>query len=286
METDALAPGLYLVATPIGAARDITLRALDVLASADVLAAEDTRNARRLMDIHGVALGGRRLVAYHDHNGTAQRPKLISALKDGRSVAYVSDAGTPLVADPGFVLAREARAAGVPVISVPGPSALLSALTVAAQPTDRFAFGGFLPSAPAARRRALAEYADWPGTLVFFESPRRLGASLSDMAAAYGEARPVSVCRELTKRFEETVKGTLGDLAGRYAEEVPKGEIVVVLGPPVAEAVGVDEVAAFLAEGLKSGRVREVAGDAALRFGMSKRDAYQMALAISREADE
>lgn len=284
MNPPKLEPGLYLVATPIGTARDITLRALDVLAAADVLAAEDTRNTRRLMDIHGVALGGRRLLPYHDHNGAAQRPGLIAAMRDGQSVAYVSDAGTPLVADPGFALARDAREAGLKVTSVPGPSALLAALSVAGQPTDRFAFGGFLPPATSARQRALAEFAAWPGTLVFFESPRRLAKALADMAQVFGEGREVSVCRELTKKFEEVVTGSLGELARRYAEAAPRGEVVVVLGPPVVEAASDAEVERFIADGLKSKRVRELAVDVALRFGLSKRDAYQRALAVSERS--
>ena len=204
-----LGSGLYLVATPIGNARDITLRALDVLAGADVLAAEDTRQTRKLLEIHGIKRSGP-VVPYHDHNGPAQRPRLLAAMAEGRSVALVSDAGTPLVADPGYRLAVEAAAAGHAVTAVPGASALLAALAVAALPTDRFLFAGFLPPRQAARRRALAELAAVPATLVFYKSPRRLAASLADMAAVLGAERAAAVCRELTKRFEEATRAPLG----------------------------------------------------------------------------
>jgi 16S rRNA (cytidine1402-2'-O)-methyltransferase len=208
-----LAGGLYLVATPIGSARDVTLRALDILGAADLLAAEDTRTARRLLDIHGVRRDPRTILPYHDHNGAAQRPRLLAALAEGRSVALVSEAGTPLIADPGYRLAAEAAAAGHPVTAAPGASALLAALAVAGLPTDRFLFAGFPPPREAARRRALAELAEVPATLVFFEAPHRLADALPAMAETLGAERPAAVCRELTKRFEEVRRGALGALA-------------------------------------------------------------------------
>jgi len=201
--TQSLESALYFVATPIGAARDITLRGLDILARADVLAAEDTRNTKRLLDIHGVDLGARWIVPYHDHNGAAQRPKLIAALKEGKSVAYMSDAGTPLIADPGFALARDVIAAGLKVRAAPGASALLTALAVAGLPTDRFFFAGFLPPKTGARQKELGLLAPVPGTLVFYESPKRIHGSLTDMVQVLGGDRQAAVCRELTKKFEE-----------------------------------------------------------------------------------
>ncbi len=208
-----LEPGLYVVATPIGAARDVTLRALDILRDADIVAAEDTRTLRKLLEIHGVRRAGR-LVAYHDHNGAAQRPGLLRALNDGRSIALVSDAGTPLIADPGFKLVEAAAAAGHMVRAAPGASAVLAALSVAGLPTERFLFAGFPPPRTAARRAFLAEVAGVAATLVFYESPRRLAACLADMADTLGADRPAVVCRELTKRFEETWRGSLAGACG------------------------------------------------------------------------
>jgi 16S rRNA (cytidine1402-2'-O)-methyltransferase len=279
-----LAPGLYLVATPIGNARDITLRALDVLAAADVLAAEDTRNTRRLLAIHGVRRPpGGSLVPYHDHNGPAQRPRLLAALAEGRSVALVSDAGTPLVADPGWRLAAEAIAAGHPVTAVPGASAALAALSVAGLPTDRFLFAGFPPPRGPARRRALAELAAVPATLVFYESPRRLAESLADMAAVLGPGRPAAVCRELTKRFEETRRGPLDALAAAAATApAPKGEIVVLVGPPPAEAASEAELDAALAAALAGQSVRDAADTVAAALGLPRRQVYARALALGR----
>lgn len=279
-----LAPGLYLVATPIGNARDLTLRALDVLAAADVLAAEDTRNTRRLLAIHGVRRPpGGELLPYHDHNGPAQRPRLLAALAAGRSVALVSDAGTPLVADPGYRLATEAIAAGHPVTAVPGASALLAGLAVAGLPTDRFLFAGFLPPRAAARRRALAALAAVPATLVFYESPRRLAASLADMAATLGPDRPAAVCRELTKRFEETRRDRLGALASAAAAEAPpKGEIVVLAGPPLAHPAGEADLDAALAAALAGRSLRDAAATVAAALGLPRRQVYARALSLTR----
>jgi 16S rRNA (cytidine1402-2'-O)-methyltransferase len=276
-----IAPGLHFVATPIGAARDITLRALDILAGADVLAAEDTRTLRHLMEIHGVALAGRMVVAYHDHNGDAVRPRLIAALKDGKSVAYASEAGTPLVADPGFQLARAAIVEGLTVLAAPGPSAVLCALTVSGLPTDRFMFAGFLPPKNAARKAVLRELAGVPGSIAFYESPRRIGAALRDMSDILGADRPASVCRELTKRYEDVTRGRLGDLAQLFAGLEVKGEIVVVVGRGKAAEVGPDAVIEALNAAMRTLSVKDAAALVAGQLGMSKRDVYQLALGLA-----
>jgi len=276
-----LPAGLHFIATPIGAARDITLRALDILAAADVLAAEDTRTLRHLMEIHGIALGGRPLMSYHDHNGEAARPRLIAALKDGKSVVYASEAGTPLVADPGFQLARAAIAEGLTVLAAPGPSALLCALTVSGLPTDRFLFAGFLPNTSSARCRALSEVADVPGSIIFYESPKRLGRCLDDMVKMLGGGRQAAVCRELTKRFEEVVRGTLADLAARFADRDVKGEIVIVVDRgtlAVADAATVEEA---LMTALATLTVKDAAAQVALKLGLPRRDVYQLALSLA-----
>jgi len=281
--TTSLAPGLYFVATPIGSARDITLRALDVLAAADVLAAEDTRNTRRLMEIHGIALGGRRLIPYHDHNGARQRPKLIAMLEQGLSVACVSDAGTPLIADPGLALARDAIAAGQPVSAVPGASALLAALTVAGLPSDRFTFAGFLPPKAAARRKALAELAQAPGTLVLFETSRRIRGMLADLMPVLGANRKAALCRELTKKFEQTRRGTLESLLAGCSDDPPKGEIVLVIGPPEPQVADDREIDAALAAVLASGGTMRDAVDAvAGALGVSRRRVYARGLERDR----
>jgi 16S rRNA (cytidine1402-2'-O)-methyltransferase len=276
-----LAPGLYLVATPIGAARDITLRALDVLASAEVLAAEDTRTLRHLMEIHGVPLGGRPLLPYHDHNGPQMRPRLLAALAEGRSVAYASEAGTPLVADPGFALARAAIAAGHAPVAVPGASAVLAALAVAGLPTDRFLFAGFPPPARAARRRALTELGAVPATLVFYESPRRVGDLLADMVQCWGETRQAVICRELTKRHEEVLRGSLGELSARLVGGAPRGEVVVLVDRAAPAAAAPAELEAALAEALAAMSVREAAETVSKALGMPRREVYQAALRLA-----
>lgn len=276
-------PGLHLVATPIGAARDITLRALDILAGADMLAAEDTRTLRHLMEIHGIPLGGRHIVAYHDHNGEAARPRILAALAEGRSVAYASEAGTPLVADPGMKLARAALDAGHRVLAAPGPSAVLAALTVAGLPTDRFLFAGFPPSAAGARRSWMAELAAIPATLVIYESPKRVSRTLGELCEELGDSREAAVCRELTKRFEDVSRGTLRQLADRFADQEPKGEIVLVIGRGEVAAPSGEEVEGALAAALTApgARVRDVAAEIAARFGLPRRDVYQMALRLA-----
>jgi len=278
-----LSPGLYIVSTPIGAARDITLRALDVLAVADIIAAEDTRNTRKLMDIHGVALGGRKLISYHDHNGHERRPYLLEALEAGKSVALVSDAGTPLLADPGYHLAQYVRDAGHKVATAPGASALLAALCVAGQPTDKFFFAGFAPHKTKARFDYYQSLGAVPSTLVFYESPKRLAKSLGDMVKAYGGERAATVCRELTKKFEEARKGSLQELVDYYAQaNTPKGEIVVVLGPPVKTEATQDDIDQALLTTLKGFRVKDAAKMVAQEMGISRNQAYERALELKK----
>lgn len=276
-----LVAGLHFIATPIGAARDITLRALDILASADVLAAEDTRTLRHLMEIHGVALGTRPLLAYHDHNGEAMRPRLLRALEEGKSVAYASEAGTPLVADPGYQLARAAIKGGHPVMAAPGPSAVLAALTVAGLPSDRFMFVGFPPPTAGARAKFLAEMAQIPATLVFYESPKRVGKILGEMGACFGEGREAVVCRELTKRFEEVSRGTLGDLARAFADRTLKGEVVILVDRArggKADAATMEEA---LMQALKGQSVKDAAAQVAIALGLPRREVYQVALKLA-----
>lgn len=282
-ELRPLPPGLHFVSTPIGAARDITLRALDTLASADVLAAEDTRTLRHLMEIHGVALNGRPMVAYHEHNAGQALPRLLGALAEGKSVAYASEAGTPLVSDPGFELAREAAARGLPVIAAPGPSAVLCALTVSGLPSDRFLFAGFPPNAKSARATFLQELAPVRATLILYESPKRINQLLGDLAQYLGGTRQAAVCRELTKRFEEITRGTLAELVAAFAEREVKGEIVVVIdraGEAVADAETVEKA---LDRALQDLSVKDAAAAVAEAFGMPRKDVYRMALQRGRE---
>jgi 16S rRNA (cytidine1402-2'-O)-methyltransferase len=276
-----IAPGLHFVATPIGAARDITLRALDILAGADILAAEDTRTLRHLMEIHGIALGDRPLWAYHDHNGPAVRPRILAALREGRSVAYASEAGTPLVADPGFQLARAAIVAGLPVLAAPGASAVLCALSVSGLPTDRFLFAGFPPAAAGARARFLAEIGAVPATLVLYESPKRVGRLLGEMAQALGAGRQAAVCRELTKRFEEVSRGSLAELADAFAGRDVKGEIVVLVDRAAETEVSDQDLEQALRTALLTLSVKDAAAEVARRLGLARRDVYQAALTLA-----
>lgn len=271
--------GFHLVSTPLGNARDITLRALDVLRDADLLVAEDTRSLRRLMNIHGIPRAGRRIMAYHDHSGARDRKAVLEALRRGASVAYTSDAGTPLVADPGFALVQTVIAEGHRVVPVPGPAALVAALTVAGLPCDRFAFAGFPPSKRKARKRFLARLADVPGTLILYESPRRTGATLQDAADVLGAGRPAALCRELTKKFEEIRRDTLGALAESLADMPLKGEIVLLIGKGEAPT-DPEKVEQALREALKTRNLRDAASDVASRFGLSRRDVYQLGIKV------
>lgn len=278
-----LEAGLYLVSTPIGTARDITLRALDVLASADVLAAEDTRTLRHLMEIHGVALEGRKIIAYHDHNGASARPKLLQILAEGRSVAYASEAGTPLIADPGYALSREVSEAGHNVFAVPGASAVLAALTVAGLPTDRFLFAGFPPTAKAARKRFLQDYATLQATLILYESPKRVCNLLGDLQESHGADRQAVVCRELTKRFEEVARGTLAELLARFSDAPPRGEVVVLIDRAGKTEVSEDDLENALQQALETMSVKEAAETVSKAFGLPRRRVYQAALEQNRK---
>ena len=281
-----IAAGLHFVSTPIGAARDITLRALDVLAGADVLAAEDTRTLRHLMEIHGVALNGRHVIAYHDHSADSVRPRLISLLQEGKSVAYASEAGTPLIADPGYQLGREAIAAGITVLAAPGASAVLYALTVSGLPSDRFLFAGFLPNKSGARQKELRELARIPATLVFYESPKRIAATLRDMAEVLGGERRSAVCRELTKRFEEVTRGTLAEVTASFASRDVKGEIVVLVDRAGDAVVSEQSVEEALKDLLDKVSVKDAVSTVALDLGMARRDVYQIALGLTRDGQE
>jgi 16S rRNA (cytidine1402-2'-O)-methyltransferase len=253
-------PGLYVVATPIGNLGDVSLRALETLAAADLIACEDTRVTRILLERYGIR---GRLISYNDHNASERRPRLLAALAEGRVVAQVSDAGTPLVSDPGFRLVGDAVAAGHRVVPIPGASAMLAALIASGLPSDAFFFAGFLSPKAEARRHRIEALARVPATLIFYESPRRLAETLADLAAVLGNDRPGAVARELTKTFEETIRGPLGELAAEFAERTPKGEIVVLVGPPAAEttaAADVDEMLRAALARLAPGRaVAEVA---------------------------
>lgn len=282
VEAARLDPGLYLVATPIGAARDITLRALDVLNAADLLAAEDTRTLRHLMAIHGIPLRGRRILSHHDHNAARATPAIIAAIADGGAVAYCSDAGTPLVADPGFTLARDVAGAGGRVHAVPGASALLAALTVAGQPADRFVFAGFAPTQQAARRRWLQEVCAIGATTVLFESPRRVKALLEDLCELDPD-RAISVCRELTKRFEDVLRGTVAELRDQIPQDGLRGEVVVVLGPGAKDGADEAAVHAALRARLGTMTLRDAAAAVALETGRPRKDVYRMALAMQEE---
>ena len=277
-----LAPGLYFVGVPIGTARDITLRALDVLASADLLAAEDTRSLRRLMEIHGVPLAGRQVVALHDHSSTTVQERLIAAIREGKSVAYASEAGMPLIADPGFELGRAAAQAGVMLTSAPGPSAVLTALALGGLPTDAFFFAGFLPNSKAARLTALEKLRDVPGTLVFYESPKRLGAMLRDAATALGAERQAAMCRELTKKFEEVQRDTLENLAQAYLGKAPKGEVVVLIDRGRLETVKQVDLETDLKRALGDLSMRDAVDLVAQAHGLPRRQVYQTALALGK----
>lgn len=274
----AIPPGLHLISTPIGAARDITLRALDVLAGADVLVAEDTRTLRHLMEIHGVPLGNRQVIAYHDHSGEGQLQRLLGLMAEGKSLAYASEAGTPLISDPGFELVRAVAAAGLPMSAAPGPCAAICALSLSGLPSDRFFFAGFPPSAQGARRTFLADLAAVQATLILYESPKRLASLLSEMVTVLGPARQVVVCRELTKRFEEVLRGGAADLAEQVAQRDIKGEIVVLVDrAPPAEATE-ESIGEALDQALKTMSVKDAATFVSQTLGVPRKIAYKIAL--------
>ncbi|WP_134679411.1 16S rRNA (cytidine(1402)-2'-O)-methyltransferase [Paracoccus ravus] len=273
---------LFLVATPIGSARDITLRALDVLNTADVLAAEDTRNLRHLLDIHGIPLRGRRMIAYHDHNAERAKPAILHALEQGLSVAYASDAGTPLVADPGYRLAREVTEAGLTVRALPGPSAALAGLSVSGLPSDRFLFVGFSPSAAGARRKWVESWSSVEATVICFESPRRVRQLLENICETEPN-RTAVICRELTKKFEEVMRGTVAELRDQIPAEGLRGEVVVLFGHPEPREIGEDDLRAALAGLLGDMPVKEAASQVAARFDLPRREIYALAVAMKKE---
>ena len=276
-----LAPGLHLVATPIGNLGDVTLRALWVLRNADRILCEDTRVTARLLSRFGIATP---LSPYHDHNADRVRPIVLEALHRGEKVALVSDAGTPLVSDPGFKLVRDALANNLPVTAVPGPSAALTALILSGLPPEVFLFAGFLPPRSGARRRMLAQWAKLVATLVFFEGPSRLAASLSDMAEILSD-RNVAVARELTKRYEEVRRGRLSALAEHYREAgPPRGEVVIVVGPPEPEAPREADIDTRLDRLLDTHSLRDAVAQLAAETGIPRRSLYDRALARQRKA--
>jgi len=267
----------------IGAARDITLRALDLLAGCDLLVAEDTRSLRRLMELHGVALNGRRVLPYHDHNGAQMRPKLLQALREGQSVLYASEAGTPLVSDPGFGLARAAIDAGLPVLAAPGASAVMAALCVAGLPSDRFCFLGFPPAQAGARKLMLAEAAAVPATLLFYESPKRIHRFLNELCDSLGADRQAALCRELTKLHEEVLRMPLGELALAIKDRSLKGEIVLVVDRAAPFRADEETLDAALDAALRDMSVKEAVALVARDLGLPRRDVYQAALAKGTE---
>ncbi|MEI4196779.1 16S rRNA (cytidine(1402)-2'-O)-methyltransferase [Roseovarius sp. E0-M6] len=279
--TTRMPAGLYLVATPIGTARDITLRALDLLTSGDVLVAEDTRSLRRLLEIHGIALGDRPLWSYHDHSGEKTRTRILDVLEAGKSVVYASEAGTPMIADPGFDLVRSVQGAGHSVTSAPGPSAVITALTLAGLPTDKFLFAGFLPNARSQRKTALRALSDVEATLVFYESPKRVATMLCDASETLGGGRDAAVCRELTKKFEEVMRGTLDELAERCAARTLKGEVVVLVGKGHSEKIRESDLEDLVKEALAQMSVRDAADAVAGQTGAKRRQVYQLALKLA-----
>lgn len=274
-----LAAGLYIVSTPIGNLRDITLRALDILTNSDEILAEDTRTTRRLLDAYGIKA---KLTPYHDHNGAERRPDILDKLDAGQALALVSDAGTPLISDPGYKLVSAVRDAGHKVIPIPGASALLAALVSSGLPSDQFHFAGFPPQKTGARKSFLQDLKSAQATLVFYESPRRLAASLADMSGILGDDRQCIVARELTKLFEEVRSGTLTSLAQHYEEAgAPKGEVVLLVGPPLSQqSASQEDIDDALRHALKSLPLKAAAAELSERFKLPKRDLYQRGLTL------
>lgn len=282
MAARPLEPGLYLVATPIGNLRDISIRALETLAAADLIACEDTRTTRVLLDRYGIRT---KTVSYHTHNEASSGVRLLEDLAAGKTVALVSDAGTPLVSDPGERIAASARAAGFRVIPIPGASAVLAALSIAGLPSERFLFEGFLPAKQGQRRSRLASLASLDVTLLFYEAPHRISETIADMASVFGEARVAAVCRELTKTFEECVQGPLGELALRYPDGgTVKGEIVIVVAPPAQDVAGTLDVDELLRSMMKEMSASKAAAEASRLTGEPKGDLYKRILAFKDDA--
>jgi 16S rRNA (cytidine1402-2'-O)-methyltransferase len=281
IDVERLAPGLHIVATPIGNLADITIRALAALAGADLIACEDTRITRKLLDRYGIETP---LTPYHDHNAEKARPALLRRLAEGAAVALVSDAGTPLISDPGFKLVRAAQDAGYMVTALPGPSSVLTALTVSGLPTDQFLFAGFLPPKQSARRTRIAELARAPSTLVLFETGPRLAEALADLAAMMGP-RETAICRELTKLHEEVRHGNLETLAQTCGEEETRGEFVLVIAPPPEAAMpSAEDTETLLRQALSRVSLKDAVAEVAVATGLPRRELYQRALALAKEA--
>lgn len=277
--SEPLAAGLYLVATPIGNLGDITLRALSVLARADIIYCEDTRHSAKLLQHYGIATRTR---PFHDHNEERESARVIDELKADRRIAIISDAGTPLLSDPGFKLVRAAAAEDIPVVAIPGASALLPALTTSGLPTDAFFFAGFLPPKQAARRARLAELSAIPGSLVFYEAPHRVAETIPDMARLLG-SRDAVIARELTKLHEDVRRGTLAELAEATPMEGLKGEVVIVVGPEQAQAVSDETLTARLAGALEVMSLKDAAKALADEFGVPKARVYGLGIKAKDE---
>lgn len=273
--TMALEPGLYVAATPIGNLKDVTFRVVETLGEADLILCEDTRHTAKLCAAYDIRTPRE---AYHDHNADEVRPRILARLQEGAAIALVSDAGTPLISDPGYKLVREARDLGIKVIPLPGPSALIAALSAGGAPTDRFSFAGFPPAKSAARETFFRDLARADGSLVFYETAPRLAESLAAMAAAFGDRR-AAVARELTKMHEEIREGLLADLAREFAAHPPKGELVVIVHPrPEEPEAGAEDIDAFLAKALAVMSVKDAAAAAADALGVPRKDAYARAV--------
>ena len=278
--SEKLKSGLYLVATPLGSARDITLRALDVFSSCDAIAAEDTRSLRKLLNIHNISINDRPLISYNDFNGDQIRPKIFEWLDKNMAVAYASDAGMPLIADPGYQLSKQAANRGFYVTSVPGASACITALTLSGLPTDRFFFEGFLPVTKEKRRHKLKELSNLKSTLIFYESPKRLIKMFDDLVAIMGENRRAVIARELTKKFEQIISGTLAELYAIIQKEQLKGELVVLLDRPISTGLADIDVKAELSVALSKMTLKDASNFVAAANGLSKRYVYNLALSM------
>ena len=284
-EVKKLDAGLYFVATPIGSARDITLRALDVLYSADLLIAEDTRSLKKLMNIHQIPIRGRKVISYHDHNGERKRPLILEEIKNGKAVSYCSEAGSPLIADPGFQLGREVIKAGYKVLSVPGACALIAALTVAGLPTNQFFYAGFLPTTKNIRIKFLENLKEIPATIVFYESPKRLNKSISDMLEVMGPDRSLVIARELTKKFEEIIRTSLAEAQRELGNRVIKGEIVILLGKKNESNLSITDIKELLLIEFEKYSLKESVANISVRTGINRSKVYKAALELIKEAE-
>ena len=285
MPADKPTPGLYLLATPIGAAKDITLHCLELLASLDILVAEDTRVLRKLMDIHGISLGGRQMKSYHDHSKAGEREWILDQIAQGKSVGYASDAGTPMIADPGFDLVRDAYERGFTVEVAPGASALTAAIALSGLPSDRVYFGSFLPSKSGARQKTLENIAALEASLVFYESPKRVIACLEDMMKIFGPERAVALCREITKKFQQIARGSLLDVHTIMSQqETIKGEIVLVLGPPLKKEVSEAEIRELLTPMLQKMSTKAASQSLAEQLNLPRKQIYSLALDIKNDS--